>query len=283
MQTLLLPHPQRPDGFTAYLHLPEGEASHPLVIFLHGFKGFADWGANALVAEEFAKAGFAFICLNFSHNGTTPAQPTDFVDLEAFGQNNFEKEIEDIDILLDFLAEGNYPLDLSRVVLLGHSRGGGLAYVYAHENPERFKGVVSWAAVPCLATRYAPPTPPLGWEEDGVRYIPNARTNQQMPLYFQFYENTKKNFERFRGKNVIANLTVPAFAIHGTEDLAVEVCSILEMKKWRTHSRGFRIWEVPEGNHTFGATHPWTSHELPEPLAQVVKKTIAFVGNRMSE
>jgi len=280
MQTLLLPHPQRSEGFTAYLHLPEGEGSHPLVIFLHGFKGFADWGANALVAETFAKAGFAFIRLNFSHNGTTPTQPTDFADLEAFGQNNFEKEIEDIDILFDFLKKGNYPLDLSRVALLGHSRGGGLAYVYAVEHSQRFKAVLSWAAVPCLATRYAPATPPPNWEKDGVRYIPNARTNQQMPLYFQFYENTKQNFERFRGESSLKKIKIPAFAAHGTDDLAVEFCSLAEMKKWQPQ---LNTLEVADGNHTFGATHPWTQPQLPKPLAEVVKKTIAFAQKYLSE
>ena len=30
----------------------------PLLIFVHGYKGYKDWGAWNLMAEDFAKAGF---------------------------------------------------------------------------------------------------------------------------------------------------------------------------------------------------------------------------------
>ena len=65
----------------------------PLVVFCHGYKGFKDWGPWNLVAKNFADAGFVFAKFNFSHNGGTVEQPIDFPDLEAFGQNNFIKEL----------------------------------------------------------------------------------------------------------------------------------------------------------------------------------------------
>ena len=40
-----------------------------IVIFIHGFMGFKDWGAWHLMAKVFAKAGFFFVKFNFSHNG----------------------------------------------------------------------------------------------------------------------------------------------------------------------------------------------------------------------
>ena len=40
----------------------------PIVIFCHGYKGFKDWGAWDLMAEEFSKAGVFFIKFNFSHS-----------------------------------------------------------------------------------------------------------------------------------------------------------------------------------------------------------------------
>lgn len=33
-----------------------------------------------------------------------------------------------------------------------------------------------------------------------------------------------------------------------------------------------------EGNHTFGASHPWESDRLPEDLEDVVNETIEFLG-----
>jgi hypothetical protein len=57
----------------------------PVVIFAHGFKGFKDWGAHDMIARYFAKNGFRYIKFNFSHNGTTADDPTEFTDLMAFG------------------------------------------------------------------------------------------------------------------------------------------------------------------------------------------------------
>ena len=67
-----------------------------IIIFCHGYKGFKDWGAWNLMAAVFANAGFFFIKFNFSHNGGTIEQPIDFPDLEAFGNNNYIKELDDL-------------------------------------------------------------------------------------------------------------------------------------------------------------------------------------------
>ncbi|MGZ5283277.1 MAG: alpha/beta hydrolase family protein, partial [Bacteroidia bacterium] len=50
----------------------------PVIIFVHGFKGFKDWGAFNEIAEWYARQGFIFVKFNFSHNGTTPENPTEF-------------------------------------------------------------------------------------------------------------------------------------------------------------------------------------------------------------
>ncbi len=49
-----------------------------------------------MIAGQFVRAGFAFLKFNFSHNGTTPDHPQDFVDLEAFGNNNYTKQLFDL-------------------------------------------------------------------------------------------------------------------------------------------------------------------------------------------
>ena len=60
----------------------------PILIFVHGFKGFKDWGPFNLVSEYFADLKYVFLKFNLSHNGTTPEAPLEFADLEAFGENN---------------------------------------------------------------------------------------------------------------------------------------------------------------------------------------------------
>ena len=44
--------------FLADAFYPETSGKLPLIIFCHGYKGYKDWGAWNLMAEDFAKAGF---------------------------------------------------------------------------------------------------------------------------------------------------------------------------------------------------------------------------------
>ena len=109
----------------------------PIVIFCHGYKGFKDWGAWNLVGKEFANKNFFFIKFNFSHNGGTMKKPIDFPDLEAFGNNNYSHELNDLERVLDFISYEKSVfnnVDLNNIFLIGHSRGGGTCAIKASEN-----------------------------------------------------------------------------------------------------------------------------------------------------
>src|SRR5690606_9945593 len=101
------------------------DTQKPLVIFCHGYKGFKDWGAWDVVAEAFAKADLFFVKFNFSHNGGTMNQPIDFPDLEAFAENNYSKELEDLDDLIKFLQSTSNPfqaeINPNQLIIIGHS------------------------------------------------------------------------------------------------------------------------------------------------------------------
>ena len=85
--------------------LYKGESENrKVVIFSHGFKGFKDWGPFNKIAEHFASNGFVFVKFNFSYNGTSIENPSDFVDLEAFGNNNFCKELDDLGLVIDWVV-----------------------------------------------------------------------------------------------------------------------------------------------------------------------------------
>lgn len=148
----------------------------PVIIFIHGFKGFKDWGSFNLMADYFAGHGFVYGKLNLSHNGTTPEQPVDFADLEAFGNNNFSIELDDIGHLIDhlFSAECEIPaeeMNLKKLYLIGHSRGGGMAILKANED-ERIKAVATLAAIHDLTRRWSDEILEK-WEQEGVQYIYN--------------------------------------------------------------------------------------------------------------
>ncbi len=171
---------------------PTGQPQ-PVVVFVHGFKGFKDWGHFGLLAKFFANKGFVFVRLNLSHNGVVVGGTGDLEDLEAFGKNNFSLELDDLGQLLDALhTPGATPLpaaqlDPRRLYLVGHSRGGALVLLKAAEDP-RVAAVAAWAAVADLHPRW-PAEVVEKWQRDGVLYVPNLRTGQQLPMYYQIAEN----------------------------------------------------------------------------------------------
>lgn len=252
------------------LHVPEQKKA-PLVIMVHGFKGFKDWGHFPLVGDAFAKAGFAFLRFNFSHNGTTPDHPSDFVDLEAFAENNLIKELDDVQTILDGLVDGRLfkeaALDLDNVFIIGHSRGGGIALISAAED-DRLKGLATWAAV----NHYDREGFPLDvWEKQGKILIPNARTGQDMPMNWQFVEVMKANMDRLSIRSQSGKVNVPTLIVHGTDDPTVPYSEGLDMASWSDH---FELLTVNDADHSFGGKHPLEGDSLSEQMETVVDATI---------
>src|SRR5690606_40642068 len=106
-----------------------------IVVFLHCFKEFKDWGHFNEVMHFFAENNMVFVKFNFSHNGGTIDQPIDFPDLESFGKNTISKELTDVKTVLDWIVSGteipNNEKDLKDISIIGHSRGGGVAMLAA--------------------------------------------------------------------------------------------------------------------------------------------------------
>lgn len=253
---------------------PNGQPK-PVVIFAHGFKGFKDWGHFNLVAERFAQKGFVFVKFNFSHNGTTPEQPTDFADLEAFGNNNFSIELDDLGSVIDFVLNNDElinEIDKDQLALMGHSRGGGVVILRANED-HRVKKIVTWSAVNDFETRW-PEEQIEEWKEKGVVYIENARTHQQMPLYYQLYEDYFTNLDRLKISTAVKNLKIPFLIVHGTDDEAVPYSSAVEMHDWNPASQ---LLTIENGNHVFGARHPYEETDLPDDAEKVVSASIEFL------
>ena len=84
--------------FLADVFYEKNGIKKPVVIFSHGYRGFKDWGPFNLIAHKFAESGLVFVKFSFSHNGTTVDNPMEFVDLEAFGNDNITIELDDLSV-----------------------------------------------------------------------------------------------------------------------------------------------------------------------------------------
>jgi alpha-beta hydrolase superfamily lysophospholipase len=255
-----------------------GKTQQPVMIYAHGFNGFKDWGNFDIIAAKVATAGFVFIKFNFSHNGTTPSQPTEFEDLEAFGQNNYSIELYDLNAIIDWVSSPmnifHDKMDIQKLSLLGHSMGGGIAILQGAMD-KRITRLVTWSAISECKT-------PWGswsiekmqeWKIKGVQYYTNSRTHQQMPMYYQLYEDYLANTEKLDILKAISTLPIPILLCHGTLDVAVPIEKALELKKWQPAAKLFTV----ESDHVYGRRHPWTDKDLPLAMEAVVKETIQFL------
>ena len=257
----------------------ENDQTKPIVIFCHGYKGFKDWGAWDLVAEAFSEAGFFFIKFNFSHNGGTMEQPIDFPDLEAFGKNNYTKELNDLQYIIDHVTNHTFEFsaeaNTKHISLIGHSRGGGIVTIKATEEP-KITNVISWAGVSDYASRFPKGEALVHWKNSGVFHVINGRTKQEMPHFYQFFEDFKANESRLDIKKATENIKIPQLIIHGTTDPAVSVEEAEQLHEWNPKSN---LELIENADHVFGARHPWKENHLPTDLGTVAATTINFIKN----
>ena len=252
----------------------------PVVIYVHGFNGFKDWGNFDLIAKKFAAHGYVLVKFNFSHNGTTPEYPEEFADLEAFGNNNYSKELEDLQLVIDWVCDPSndyeHAIDINHISLMGHSMGGGIAILQAAKD-KRVHKLITWASISECKTPWGswPPEKMQEWKDTGVQYYTNSRTKQRMPMGYQLYEDYIENREILDIKKAIKSLNIPILICHGTSDNAVPVEKAFELQGWQPSAQLFTV----ESDHVFGRSHPWTSNDLPPAMEAVLDASLQFLNH----
>jgi len=256
------------------LFLPENKDA-TVVIFSHGFKGFKDWGAFNEIASYFQHAGCVFIKFNYSHNGTTVDDPLNFSDLEAFGNNNFSKEMHDLDQVINWVEQDlSKKINIKSLVLLGHSRGGGLS-ILKGASDDRIDKIISWGSV-CDFENRLPKEKIDIWKERGVVYAYNARTKQQMPMYYQFREDYYANKSKLSIPRAAKKLLKPTLIVHGNQDPTVNIKEGIQLHQWIKSSK---LYVVKGADHVFNVKHPFMpTDSFSKELNFVLEKTLKFLN-----
>ena len=243
----------------------------PLVIFAHGFKGFKDWGTHNLVANYFAEKGFRYLKFNFSHNGTTINSPVDFTDLNAFSENTFTMELEDLNTVIDFVSSDSSMPRAKEIYLIGHSMGGGISIIKTAED-KRVKKLVTMASISNFRNLW-PKKAEEQWRLQGIMYFPNARTGQQMPVKSTFLDDLDRHPERLNVQAKAAEITQPWLIVHGDKDHSLPLSHAEELAVAQPKAE-FVV--IKNGDHTLGGSHPYAGKTLPGTLLEYCDKVIAF-------
>jgi esterase/lipase len=200
------------------------------------------------------------------------------VDLEAFGNNSYTKQLYEVDCVVNWVCDENNihykAIDKNDICLIGHSMGGGIATLYAAKDA-RIKKLITWAGISECKTPWTNWSEEKiqAWKRSGVEYYLNGRTKQNMPLYYQLYQDYLDNAAALNIETAMRSLTITVLICHGSLDTAVPIEKAHDLHNWQPSSILFTV----DSDHVFGRTHPWNLPELPEAMQAVVSETIRFM------
>lgn len=246
----------------------------PVILFVHGFKGFKDWGAFPDLNEELARSGFAVVAFNLSLNGVG-AGMTEFDEPELFRRETFSQDLADIGSVIEAIKNKEIQsdkavLDTDRIGILGHSRGGHTAIVAAAEYSE-IQCLVTWSAVADYNKRWSDEMI-KDWKSKGYTEIKNSRTGQVLPIDKIVYDDAVENADRVIAINRVKELYIPSMFIAGKSDETVPYSESEKLFR-ASPSSDKEIRLIDNAGHTFQISHPFTEEEFPPEFNEAMDLT----------
>ena len=226
----------------------------PCLIYVHGFKGFKDWGFIPYVGDYFSTRGFFVITFNFSHNGVGESL-TEFNELEKFAKNTVSLEVEELTEIIDAYTAGFFcERQNQKIGIIGHSRGGDVSIVTASQR-KSVDAVAVWASISNF-DRYTHKQK-ASWQKKGFSEVLNSRTNQMMKLNLDLLKDIEKNKDdKLNIEKSVKNFNKPLFIAHGDQDASVPFSEAKELYNW-SDKELTHFLEIPGTGHTFDMVHPF--------------------------
>jgi pimeloyl-ACP methyl ester carboxylesterase len=243
------------------------DAARAWFVVVHGFKGFKDWGFFPWLADCLVRAGYAVCRFNMSRSGIGD-DPETFDRLDLFADDTYSVQLADLRAAVRY-AQSHASLP---TLLLGHSRGGGVALLGARDI-EHLRGVVTWSAIARTGRWDAATTEQ--WRRDGFMDVVNARTKQVMRMSTRILDDYEAHRERLDILASAAALRVPLLVIHGGRDESVPVEESAEIAAAAPDAAHVVIGNA---THTYNAIHPLV--HVPRELRLAAELTIHFVRSR---
>jgi uncharacterized protein len=263
-----------PIYFDLYAPVTNHGTPVPVLLFVHGFKGFKDWGAFPDACLELARSGFGVVTFNLSLNGVGKSM-TEFDEPELFARETLTQDLEDIGSVIQGIktkqiAHEKVTLDTDRIGIIGHSRGGHTAVVAAAEYAD-IHCLVTWSAVADYNAHWSKEMV-NDWKKKGYTEILNSRTGQKMRIDKVVYDDAQQNADRLMAVKRAQELYIPCMFIAAKDDEAVPYNdSVTLSRKSPAQEKELRL--IEDTGHTFGVSHPFEGEDFPEPFSDVMDLT----------
>ena len=193
----------------------------PAVIVCHSFMAFKEWGFFPYVAESLARAGFVAVTFNFSLNGVVE-NGNRITDFSSFEKNTFSQELRDLNVVIDSVANGEVgdgQINPKQIVLLGHSRGGGIAIVKTSTD-QRVKCLVTWSSIATF-DRWTPHQR-AQWKSQGFLPLASDSAANPLRLGIALLNNLDEHRDSLNIERAASEVSVPWLIIHGKADVVVQ-------------------------------------------------------------
>ena len=250
-------------------HNTEANGLMPVVIFLHGFKSFRNWGFIPYICEVFAENEIISINLDFEFNGIKNESPVEF-DSEKFAQNTITSELQNVKDLITIIKnKSNEKLEhiLSdkwngEIHLVGHSRGGGIALLAANQLTDISK--IGLIAPIGYFDRYTPRLKNQ-WLETGYLEFKDLMSRQILRMNSSYLVDLENHKEEYDLLNIVPKLMNSAQIIHGKLDLSVPLKEVNDL--YNSFLKNIDINKktncnfvlLEKANHLFNVKHPFES------------------------
>ena len=258
------------DSIYADIRYPQEEGKYPLVVLLHGFMAWKDWGFFPYAAEKIAQAGALVINFSTSHCGVPPGADA-IVDADKFADNTISREVKDTEAVINEFASGNIlPRELwsEEICLAGHSRGGAEALIVASLD-ERISKAASWSGIDRFV-RY-PQRQLDQFVKAGYFEFDYSRTGKKLRINKSYLDDYLANKDIYDPKKCVQSLEIPLLFIHGEQDMTVPYKESEGLSKLASNGT-FRL--IKNTGHTFGIAHPFNSST--KAFEEVLNNTIEF-------
>lgn len=234
------------EGLPIRGNLDAPHAPRALVVVVHGFKGFKDWGFFPWLGQRLVEHRLAVCRFNMSRSGIGDDAQS-FGRLDLFADDTYGTQLADLAAVVRY-AQQQFPQ--LPTFLLGHSRGGAIAILGAANVP-RLKGVIAWSPISSV-DRWDEATI-RQWRTQGWTEVVNARTKQTMRMSRRLLDEYESDAARFDVLAATRALAVPLLVIHGGVDESVPVGEGQALAEAAPQGS---IAVIERASHTFNAIHP---------------------------
>jgi pimeloyl-ACP methyl ester carboxylesterase len=247
------------------------------IIYVHGFKGFKDWGFVPYLGEFLASKNFFVLTFNFSHNGIGE-NPLEFTENDKFARNTYSREISELSELVKAYLRNYFgKTGKSKIGLLGHSRGGAIS-ILAATFIEEITAVVLWSSI-SRVDRYTKHQKEE-WKKNKFYEVINKRTGQVMRLDISLLQDIEANSNTTLNiLKAVAKFNKPLLIAHGEQDLTVPIKEAEELYEW-SNKKFTKFIKIPSTGHTFDIKHPF--EESNKKFDELLGKTYLFFEKNLN-